>query len=354
MAYKLLLVDDETANVRLLERLFREDYFCLMASSGEEAMELLDKHEVAVIITDQRMPQMTGIELLKRSADRRPHMVRILLTGYTDLEALVEAVNCGLVYMYVSKPWNNDDLKLRVSRSVQHYENNKLQHSLTANNERLKARLNELRSGFVRAVAGILELRDPYLCLHAVRVSKYAELVGEKLGVPEELLWDMMAASFLHDLAATGITHDDYSGSREKQDDSALRHVAARSADVASCVAELKNASDLIRYHYENFDGSGGPLGLIEDQIPLAARILRVAKTFDLLTSPRYEEQGLTHAAAIENLRRGSGKEFDPHVIETFADTTTELRAAVPVGLSEVQFSQQISQIQRGRHCGEN
>jgi DNA-binding NtrC family response regulator len=141
MTYKLLIVDDELANIRLLERLFRQEYFCLTASSGEEAMELLDQHEVAVIITDQRMPGMTGVELLKRSADRRPHMVRILLTGYTDLEALIEAVNCGLVYMYINKPWNNDDLKLRVSRAVEHYETNKRQHSFAANNVRLNSRL---------------------------------------------------------------------------------------------------------------------------------------------------------------------------------------------------------------------
>ncbi len=70
MTYKLLIVDDEMANIRLLERLFRDDYYCLTASSGEEAIKLLDQHDVAVIVTDQRMPQMTGIELLKRSADR--------------------------------------------------------------------------------------------------------------------------------------------------------------------------------------------------------------------------------------------------------------------------------------------
>src|SRR6185503_15383887 len=174
MTYKLLIVDDEMPNIRLLERLFQHDYHCLTASSGEDAMSLLDQHEVAVIITDQRMPQMTGIELLKKSADRRPHMVRILLTGYTDLEALVEAVNCGLVYMYVSKPWNNDELKLRVSRAVEHYENNKLQHSLATNNQRLTARIKEMRLGLVKAFAGILQLRDPSLYLHAVRVSEYA------------------------------------------------------------------------------------------------------------------------------------------------------------------------------------
>src|SRR5205085_5383554 len=131
--------------------------YCLTASSGEEAMGLLDQHEIAVIISDQRMPQMTGIELLKRSAARRPHTVRILLTGYTDLEALVEAVNCGLVYMYVSKPWNNDDLKLRVSRAVEHYENNKRQNSLIATNERLNSRMKERQLGFVRARASMLQ-----------------------------------------------------------------------------------------------------------------------------------------------------------------------------------------------------
>src|ERR1051326_17322 len=159
MTDKVLIVDDEPANIRLLERLFRDDYLCLTASSGNEAMDLLDVHEVAVIITDQRMPSMTGLELLKRSADRRPHMVRILLTGYTDLEALVEAVNCGLLYMYVSKPWNNDDLKLRVSRAVEHYENNKRQHSLTATNERLEARLKDMKLGLVRAISAVLQLK---------------------------------------------------------------------------------------------------------------------------------------------------------------------------------------------------
>lgn len=346
MTYKLLIVDDETPNVRLLERLFRQDYICLTASSGEEAMEILNQHEVAVIISDQRMPQMTGLELLKRSADLRPHMVRILLTGYTDLEALVEAVNCGLIYMYVSKPWNNEDLKLRVSRAAEHYENNKLQHSLAANNERLTARIKEMRLGLVRAVAGILQLRDPYFYLHAVRVSKYAELLGATVGLSEELVSDMIAACFLHDLGTVGAAGENYSYFGADENVSILRNHAAYTADVVSCVAELKSVADMIRYHYENFDGSGGPLGLIGDQIPIAVRILRVVKSFDLLTSPRDEKQGLSHEAALEILRRGSGKEFDPLVIQSFLDVATQLTALMPVGLRELQFYPQITQLQ--------
>lgn len=303
MTYKLLIVDDELPNIRLLERLFRQDYFCLTASSGEEAIDLLDQHEVAVIITDQRMPQMTGIEVLKKSADRRPHMVRILLTGYTDLEALVEAVNCGLVYMYVSKPWNNEDLKLRVSRAVQHYENNKRQHSLASTNDRLTARLKEMKLGFVRAMAGVLKLRDEYLYAHGARVSRYAGLLGERLGLNEDLLLDLMVAAYLHDL--------------DKQ--------AERSAQVVACVAELKDAADIIRYHHENFDGSGRPLGLIGDQIPLTARVARVAKEFDLLTKPRNPASALTLTDAMEQLRFGTGRQFDPQVVLTLSDLAVEL-----------------------------
>ena len=324
MTYKLLIVDDEMPNIRLLERLFQNDYYCLTASSGAEAITLLDQHDVAVIITDQRMPQMTGIDLLKQSADRRPHMVRILLTGYTDLEALVEAVNCGLVYMYVSKPWNNDDLKLRVSRAVEHYENNKQQHLLSANNERLQARLKEMRLGIVRSLAGVLQLQDSYLCLHAVRVSRYAGLVGEKLGMNDLLLSNMMAAAFLHDLGSVGTAGPVYTNNGSKHVFVPEKH-AAKGAEIVSCVAEFKDTADMIRYHYENFDGSGAPLGLIGDQIPIAVRVLRVSKQFDLLTNPRNEANALNPEAAMEALQRGAGREFDPLVVQTFVELKDDL-----------------------------
>jgi response regulator RpfG family c-di-GMP phosphodiesterase len=320
MKYKLLIVDDETPNIRLLERLFQHDYFCLTASSGEEAIALLDQHEVAVIITDQRMPRMTGIELLKKSADRRPHMVRILLTGYTDLEALVEAVNCGLFYMYVSKPCNNNDLKLRVGRAVQHYENNKRQHSLAANNERLEARLQEMRLGMVRSMAVVLQLQDPYLSLHAVRVSEYAGLLAEKLKMSDQLQANMIAAAFLHDLGSVGVIGDVYSKNGTGVTTFAPERHASRAAEIVSCVSEFKETADMIRYHYENFDGSGMPLGLIGDQIPLAVRVLRVAKQFDLMTNPRSEAEALSHQGAMEVLQSGAGREFDPVVVETLAD----------------------------------
>lgn len=317
MTYKLLIVDDEMPNIRLLERLFQHEYQCLTAWSGEEAMSLLDQHEVAVIITDQRMPQMTGIELLKRSADRRPHMVRILLTGYTDLEALVEAVNCGLVYTYVSKPWNNDDLKLRVGRAVEAYENNKRQHLLAANNERLTSRIKAMRIGFVRAMTAIMQMHDTYLYSHAVRVSELAGLLGEKLGLSEQMLSDLSAASFLHEL---GLVGSGFKVNSEHDDSFSPDQLTARAAELIAGVEEFKDVADGVRYHYENFDGSGAPLGLIGDQIPLIARVLRVAKEFDLFTNPRDKAQALTPELAVERLQNSDGKEFDPVVVEMFCE----------------------------------
>ena len=145
MFYKIIAVDDEPSNLRALERLFRHDYEVITAESGEEALRLLSEHDVALVITDQRMPNMTGVELLKRTADIRPHIVRIILTGYTDVETLVEAINSGLVYKYVTKPWDNEELRLTVNRALEHFETNKGRHEFEMMNQRLTTRLREIQ-----------------------------------------------------------------------------------------------------------------------------------------------------------------------------------------------------------------
>jgi len=187
MAYKIMVVDDEPANLRLLERLFRRDYQVVAASSGAEALRLLEQHDVALLITDQRMPGMTGIELLGHAARLRPHMVRIILTGYTDVEALVEAINCGQVYRYLTKPWNNEDLRLTAARALEHYEANRGQHELTRVNERLNARLRDTARAFVRTVADALEALDP--CLgRVVDAVMQADERARAAGAPGALL----------------------------------------------------------------------------------------------------------------------------------------------------------------------
>ncbi len=144
MTYKIMVVDDEPVNLRTLMRLFRQDYEVVTAESGPEALRLLEQHNVALLISDQRMPEMTGIELMKRTVALRPQMVKILLTGYTDVGALIESINCGLVYRYLTKPWNNDDLKITVARALEYYESTKTSHLLEMENQRLRARLGQI------------------------------------------------------------------------------------------------------------------------------------------------------------------------------------------------------------------
>ena len=144
MGYKILIVDDEASNLRALERLFRSEYEVMTAGSGADALSLLEHHDMALLIADQRMPEMSGVELMQRTARLRPHMVRMLLTGYTDVDSLIEAINTGQVYRYITKPWNNDDLLQTVARALEHYETLKSRHNLQMINERLRDRLREI------------------------------------------------------------------------------------------------------------------------------------------------------------------------------------------------------------------
>ena len=130
---KILVVDDEPDNLDLLYRTFHRDYKVLRAESGPAALEILAKEgEVAVIISDQRMPKMSGTEFLSLTAAQYPDVIRIILTGYTDVEDLVEAINAGKVFKYVTKPWDAEELRALVSQAVD-------THNV------LKARTNELR-----------------------------------------------------------------------------------------------------------------------------------------------------------------------------------------------------------------
>jgi len=120
---KILVVDDEPDNLDLLYRTFRRDFQVLKAESGVKALQLLEEEgEVAVIISDQRMPEMKGTEFLRLTVPQFPDTVRIILTGFTDIEDLVEAINSGQVYKYITKPWDPGELKVVVQRAAETYD----------------------------------------------------------------------------------------------------------------------------------------------------------------------------------------------------------------------------------------
>lgn len=141
----LLCVDDEVDNVEALERLFRSQYKVLKATSGSEALNKLrsSPEPIAVILTDQRMPEMSGVDFLHESLATHPEASRILLTGYTDIESIVAAVNSGQIYRYINKPWDPVDLMATVAGAAERY---RLQQDLKVTNSKLKTALDELKT----------------------------------------------------------------------------------------------------------------------------------------------------------------------------------------------------------------
>ncbi|MEZ0391690.1 MAG: response regulator [Pseudobdellovibrionaceae bacterium] len=141
----ILCVDDEIDNVQALERIFRHKYTVLKATSGREALLVLDQHPgpVALIITDQRMPEMTGVEFLSRTIEKFPDTIRILLTGYTDIESVVSAVNTGQISRYLTKPWDPVDLQATVDQAIERFV---MSRELTQKNIELENAYAELKT----------------------------------------------------------------------------------------------------------------------------------------------------------------------------------------------------------------
>lgn len=323
MNYKILIVDDEAANLRLLERLFRRQYQIISATSGAEALELLKKHDVALIISDQRMPGMTGIEFLRRASEMRQHTVRIILTGYTDVNALVEAINSGIVYKYVTKPWINEDLQQTVDRALQHYETIKSQHELKLQNKRLLEQFELTRNGFIRLIGDALDLKDSFLHAHMRRTSNYAVAVGYRLGLEGSELEQLSLAAFLHEIGRIGIPGGILSKENSVLNDEEQKIVkrnSERGVRLLESFPDMQNIASAVRYCDERFDG-GSPESLCGEQIPLYARIISVAHAYDEMTEVVTEDgdtEPSTHEEALEKLQAAAGKQFDPNVVATF------------------------------------
>ena len=161
--HNLLIVDDEKEILRSLRLTFIEDHEVFTASSGTEALVILEQQDISLIMTDQRMPGMTGVELLRRVIEIKPHIMRIILTGYTDTTALVEAINQGHIYQYITKPWDRHDLRLVVRRALEAYE-------IILENQRL---LKELHSANER-----LQVENAFLKTEINKDQRCAEIVG--------------------------------------------------------------------------------------------------------------------------------------------------------------------------------
>lgn len=143
LRHTVLCVDDEQNVLHSLKRMLRkEDYRVLTADSGKAALELLEQHQVHVVLSDQRMPEMSGTELLSRIKDLYPETLRIMLTGYTDVDSITDSINQGHIYKFFLKPWNDHNLKLEIRQAIEQYElikaNKRLDETVVLQNQQLK------------------------------------------------------------------------------------------------------------------------------------------------------------------------------------------------------------------------
>lgn len=332
MKYEILVVDDEPANLRIIERLFRNDYVVLTAASGSVALKKLEQYDVALIISDQRMPEMTGIEFLKKAALIRQHTVRIILTGYTDIGDLVEAINCGIIYKYITKPWVNDDLRQTVVRALDHYEVTKRQHLLGLENARLVARIAQTVQGFVNAVGAIASHKMPGFADHTKRTTEYARAIGRSLGMHPAELEQLTFAASLHEVVHLNFPSDleVFNAKLTPEQFRLNRDFYEKGLGLIEAVPELDDIATTIRYQHEHFDGSGFFDGLDEEKIPLASRILAVANAFDEINAGLKPNPLGASTAPIEWLRERAGREFDPVVVEACASIEYQFPDAKP------------------------
>ncbi|MEQ8471879.1 MAG: histidine kinase [Marinoscillum sp.] len=149
---KILYVDDERGNIDYFRSVFRREYEIVTANSGEEGLEILLKDQgIPVILTDQRMPRMTGVEFLRKSIDIARDSIRILVTGYADMETVINAVNLGHIYYYISKPWTYDEMQIIIKRAIETYKLRSINKELLIQSERMEkervvAQLENLRN----------------------------------------------------------------------------------------------------------------------------------------------------------------------------------------------------------------
>ncbi|MBN1570087.1 MAG: sigma-54-dependent Fis family transcriptional regulator [Acidobacteria bacterium] len=201
--YALLLVDDEQANLQKLQRTFMDQYDVHLAQSGEEALQILQNAPVDAIITDQKMPGMTGIEFLELSQKTYPNLVRIVLTGFTDVEDLIAAINTGKVHKYITKPWEPEDLRLAVQDSLEKQElvreNERLATELKQANEKLQTENIILRQEVEKQVYpksiiyGSPEMENILRLLRRVTGTETTVLIQGETGTGKELI-----ARFIH------------------------------------------------------------------------------------------------------------------------------------------------------------
>jgi putative two-component system response regulator len=327
---KILIVDDEKMIYSIVaQRLAKEGYTCVMANNGREALGHFYKNNFSLIISDIRMPEMNGLELLKNVKAVRPNMMFIIMTACPEIEIAVEAIRLG-VTDFIIKPIDLELVVFSVEKALELKEMEEQIESYRKNLEKLvRERTSKLQEALlvikkghldsVRALVGAIEAKDPYVRGHSDRVTKMSMRIAKKLGFSDERLENLVFGALLHDIGKIGI-RDEVLRKKGQLTPEEYEHVQQHpmiGVKVVEGIDFFKDKIPMIRNHHEHFDGSGYPDGLIGEVIPLEARIIAVPDAFDAMTSLRPYRRAMPVEDVLLELEKGKGKQFDPRVLET-------------------------------------
>ena len=357
----ILVVDDEPDILDALrEQLSWEGYEVTACANGAEALNALQRRGFAVIISDQRMPGICGLELMGHARKLHPNASRVLLTGVLSLDTLVGAINQGEIFRFIAKPWMRAELLATVDNAIQRHgllETNehlarnaeKLNRQLVHANAQLQIQVNELtaqkeqiddaheslNANFEHSLGlcyRIINTFDPLLGTQTKAVVDLCRQMAHMDDFTPEEKHVLIASAWLHDIGLIGLNrelvHRFFHKPEEcsANDRALLREHPIYGQALAAFVDRLSAVGVTIRAHHERFDGQGYPDGLAGTAIPWTARCLAVAVAF---TQP-----GMPRGSALQSILEQSGRAFDPEAVRVFLKTTH--RTEVPRQVREI------------------
>jgi putative two-component system response regulator len=340
----VLVVDDDRGVRKLIGRWLDAAGFSPRAAAGaEEALALMAEDPSAVALCDIAMPGHDGLWLAEELRRRFPTTALIMVTGQRDLECVISSLKAG-VLDYLVKPFEVEHLLRAVERGIQWNKDAvaaeqrlaRLEQEADSRREQLAEALSlaEINSkATVKALLAMLTLHDRSAYEHGLRVAALAVALADELGVVEPARGHLEVGALLHDVGKIAVPGDMLSKpARLTEAEQDVMHTHADwGGQIMRKVPFLAASATVVESSHERFDGSGYPLGLIGQAIPLGARIIAVADSYDAMVSRRAYRDSASHADAFAEVLACRGVLFDPDVVDALARAVSALNAALPL-----------------------